>query len=207
MGWFDDKYNDKEVLISDEMIETAHAVLVRIAREYKRDSGRKPTPEEIARTFEIAICIAEDKIFDGMRNKALDKLIIEFKDTPPKQMYYKGDYFAVPLPSGGYGFVQITEVFSYKNILINILDMRSDHVVSIEELSGVKVLKDMLTEATDIENWVWKKVDDSQPEDSKGRKKKQTYSKDFMIHLRRLMEDTTSNLVYKHIEEVLNRKQ
>jgi hypothetical protein len=156
MGWWTEERNGKALMIGDGPLDIAHQMLLRIAKQYKRDDNRNPTPEEMVKTLEIAISAAKDLLFDDLEDKEVSELTIKLKKAPRRQPYAPGDFFSVPLPTGGYGFGRVLDKFISSSILIGLLDVYADAPLALEELKIYPVLFEAVSDSLTLEDWGWR---------------------------------------------------
>jgi hypothetical protein len=155
MGWWESERNGKEVTLGDGPLDTMHTALSKIHRAYKRDLKRKPTPEELTELIESSIRVIEDEIFDDMEERELDSVAISLRSRPKRPRPKPGDYFAIPLPSGGYGYGRIMKVEHRILISIALLNARSDRLVSEGNFSSAKVIYELHTATHPIIKMRW----------------------------------------------------
>lgn len=155
MGWKAEREGDSEVLIGDEPVDAAGEMLKRIATAYMEDVKRNPSPRELAKTLELGLRPHIDGLLQGCEDKELQGITIRLRKKPKTQKIAPGDYFAVPLPSGGYGFGRIRRSFLTSVILGDFLAVRSDSKLSVAELSQAPVLFEALFGYLGLARWQW----------------------------------------------------
>ncbi len=155
MGWWEDEYHGKSVLIGDGPLDVLDQTFKRIAREYKRDDRRTPTVEEVAKTLEIAIKVGSDILFGELDDQEISEVVIKLKKRPKRPNYGIGDYVAMPLPCGGFGFAKIKDIVGKIGLLVDLLELYSKEPVSLGKLKGKPVLYEELSDKTSIEDRSW----------------------------------------------------
>lgn len=155
MGWWTESTEGAELLIGDEPVDAASAVIDEIATAYIEDVKRRPTPDELARTLELALLSRVDSLLDGCEEKQLQSVKIKLRKRSKTQIMAAGDYFAVPLPSGGYGFGRIRRRFLRTVVLGDFLAIRSDKKLSAVELARAPVLFEALFGYARLAGWQW----------------------------------------------------
>lgn len=158
MGWFEEDRGAEKLLIGDGPLDLAHTMMLRIAKEYKRDARRRPTPAELARTLEVAIAAAKDELFAQMDDKEVKSVVIKFGGEKRRTRAVAGDLYAVPLATQGYAHIRIEDVFRDDDILIGVLSAVSNTIASPESLRGVPILDERLTDTIAIEKGLWRRL-------------------------------------------------
>ncbi len=122
MGWFDGDGSD--CLYSDETLDLAQEFLTKFSENYRNDLGRKPTVEELEFLLRLSFrTVADETFLHDFAERRIEDVKFKVAKRKKKQDCAVGDLFAVPLPSGGYGFGRVIfydkirwnlcEVFAY----------------------------------------------------------------------------------------------
>lgn len=138
MGWWSEDESGVAIVIGDDPLDLALDMMNKITRAYKREVGRKPTPREIEKILELTLSIPVEDFFDGV--EVVSVRVEARKDTKPK--IKPGDYFAVPLSSGRYGYGRIRGIFLKALIWVEFFDFQSDVLLPIDDLDNAPVLGD-----------------------------------------------------------------
>jgi len=155
MGWWSEKRNGIELTVGDAPLDTAGIALKKIAKAYQRDLGRRPTPEELAMILESSARILEEDIFDNMDEREVDFLDIALRSRPKRPKPRAGDYFAIPLPSGGYGYGRVVKVSLRVLLWMRLLDRRSTTLLPVESLFEAQPVIDLETRTDGISSTRW----------------------------------------------------
>jgi hypothetical protein len=155
MGWWTVERDGKELDIGDGPLDTVHAALKKVANSYKRDLKRKPTTEELAEIIGSSIRILEEDIFDDMEERELDSVGIMLRPRPKRPRPKPGDYFAIPLPSGGYAYGRIMKITLRVLVWMRLLDVRSEGLLSVDELKKAEWIFQGETGTNWINNLKW----------------------------------------------------
>lgn len=155
MGWWGEDKKGIELTLGDGPLDIADSMLTRIVKEYKRDVGRKPTPDELAKTLEDAIAASQDILFDNTEDVEVSELILKFRKVPKRPKFEAGDFAAVELPSGGYGYIRIKDVLMRPAMLIDLLDVYSKSVLKAKQLLNVPVMYNVLSDSTSVIDRSW----------------------------------------------------
>ncbi len=140
MGWWETYRNGVHVEIGDEPLDAVDSAIKKIIRAYRRDMKRKPSPDELAVILETSIKTHELELFADMDERELDGIEVRLKQRSPRQKPVTGDYFAVPLSNGGYGFGRIKDAFSRDSILVEFLDEHSGVLLGLSDLQRAPLL-------------------------------------------------------------------
>lgn len=159
MGWWEQRVGSEELVIGDEPLDAVDDMLEAVLKAYDEEWERKPTPAELAMILETAIGAQQDTIFDNMEEQEVSSVTIKLKKRPRKQKIAPGDYFAVPLPSGGYGYCQVTDVCI--TMLVDILDVCSREVLRPSCLRSARPIGRALTDTIAVQDREWPVVGSS----------------------------------------------
>ena len=129
MGWWSEQDKEQQLLLGDEALDIVGEMVSKVADAYSRSWGRKPLPEELARTLSMVVLPRAEELFSGVENQELAGVMLKFRKRPRTQKIAPGDYFSIPLPSGGYGFGIVRKVFRNAAVLVDLLDIRSRKVL------------------------------------------------------------------------------
>ena len=147
---------DSELLdISDDCLDVVDAAMSKVLRIYKRDLKRKPTPDELSELLQSSIRTIEHKLFDNMDERELESVTITLKQRPRRPKIKPGDIFAIPLPSGGFGYGRVMKVRLKTLLWMQLLDIRSDHLLQLEQMQDLVVVLDLHTGTSEIDNVQW----------------------------------------------------
>lgn len=182
MGWWSIRKDTKELYdpcrqsspadesellnIGDQPMDAIEAALKKVAKIYKRDLKRKPTPDELTALLESSIRTLEEDVFDDMEERELDSVTIKLRKRPKRPRPKPGDIFAVPLPSGGYGYGRVMKVTLKVLLWMKLLDVRSDNLLSMEDVKKAKAILDLHTRTQKIDSVEWPIVGQAQLTDS-----------------------------------------
>ncbi len=171
MGWWSlrkdtkEEYNPRDytvpldeselLTIGDEPMDTIITALKKVTRQYKRDLKRKPVPEELTELLQSCIKVLEDDLFDDMEERELDSVTIKLRQRPKRPRPKPGDYFAFPLSSGGYGYGRVIKVIVRVLLWMKLLNVRSDNLLSLEEVRKAKAILDLKTRTRMINSVEW----------------------------------------------------
>src|SRR5438477_8348499 len=96
MGW----WADGKLTLGDEPLDLLAEGIEGVRRAYREEFDREPTPEEVARTAEMALRTVLDAASDNARIDATVKI----RATPLKKQRVKaGDVFVIKLDKYHYG--------------------------------------------------------------------------------------------------------
>jgi hypothetical protein len=155
MGWWSKEKNGKELDIGDVPLDAINSALKKVAKSYKGSLKRKPTPEELTELLESSIRVLEEDLFDDMEERELDSVTIKIRQRPKRPRPKAGDYFAIPLPSGGYGYGRVMKITLRRILWMRLLDVQSKKLVSLDDVQGKKVLIDLDTRTQKIDSVEW----------------------------------------------------
>jgi hypothetical protein len=142
------------LLMGDQPKDTIEAALKKVARTYKKDLKRKPTPDELTALLESSIRILEEELFDDMDERELESVVIRLRQRPTRPRPKPGDYFAVPMP-GGYGYGRIEDTIKSVLLLVDFLDIFSDKILDFSDVSDAPTLFELVCGNQGIVNNVW----------------------------------------------------
>jgi hypothetical protein len=155
MGWWTREKNGNSLDIGDTPLDAVHSALKKVARSYKRDLKRKPTLEELTELLESSIRILEEELFDDMDERELDSVDIQLRARPKRPRPKSGDFFAIPLPSGGYAYGRVVKI-TYRVLLrMWLLGVSSESVLPLDKIKDAKVLIDIKTGMRKIDSVEW----------------------------------------------------
>lgn len=159
MGWWTEEINNEELMIGDTPLDYAHTMLSKISNAYKREAGRKPTPAEMCRILELSITVAKDMLLAGMEDREVAGLTLKTKKAPRKQNYGPDAYFAVPLPSGGYGFGRIVSLYRGGSMLVALLGVWAETPKALNEVKAAPVMRELMTDDYALKERSWQVID------------------------------------------------
>lgn len=125
MGWWEIRKDSGEIYdpsrhppaeesdlltVGDEPMDVLESALRRVARIYRRDLRRRPTVEELSRLLESGISVLQDEVLDNMEEREVEAVVVTLRQRPRRPRLKPGDYFGIPLPSGGYGYGRTMKV-------------------------------------------------------------------------------------------------
>lgn len=149
MGWWE---QEEGVLVGDGPLDILDKALQQIADEYKEDAERNPTTKELTTTPKIAIKARQDILFGELNGMEVSDVVIKMKKIPKKQSYQIGDYIAVPLRSGGYGYARIMDEFGSIGMLFLLLDIYSEEILPVETVSKAGIIRELLSQKLSVDN-------------------------------------------------------
>ncbi|MHB0998332.1 MAG: hypothetical protein ACYC27_03720 [Armatimonadota bacterium] len=149
MGWWE---HEESVLVGDGPLDILDKALQQIADDYKEDAERNPTVKELAKTLEIAIKARQDILFGELKSMEVSDVTIKMKKIPKKQSYQIGDYIAVPLRSGGYGYARIMDEFGSIGMLFLLLNIYSEEILPAETVRKATAFHELLSVRKNVEN-------------------------------------------------------
>lgn len=155
MGWWSMERNAKEVIVGDGPLDVLLTALRKIARQYRKDFKRNPTDEEWSELLESSIRGLEDELFDDMEERELESVVVKLRPRPKRPRPQPGDYFAIPLPSGGYGYGRIIKITQRVLLWMRLVDVRSETVLQLDEIRGGRAILDMETRTSWIGSMKW----------------------------------------------------
>jgi len=155
VGWWSDRTSG-EVVVGDEPLDLVGAMLDRVLAVYKTDLRRKPTVQELERLLEIALLTRLDELFEGMDELEISSVSLKLKKRPKRQPIAVGDYFSVPLPSGGYGFGRVKGIYLTSVLLVEFLQAYSETPMSVSELRNRRPLFEGLCGYLGLAEWHWR---------------------------------------------------
>lgn len=148
--------DESELLnIGDQPMDIIESALKKVSRLYKKDLKRKPTPDELTELLESSIRIHEEDLFDDMEERELESAVVKLKQRPRRPRPKPGDFFAIPLPSGGYGYGRIKDVCLRWIVLVDFLDIFSLSIKELQDISNAKVLVEALCGSTALLQGDW----------------------------------------------------
>jgi hypothetical protein len=158
MGWWTEESKGEEVMIGDEPADIVGEMLDRLVATYRRDLHRKPSVREIEESLRFVLAAHLDELADGVEDVEVKAVAIKLGKLPKRQRVGLGDFFAVPLPAGGYGFGRVKRKCGGTGIamlLVDFLDVHSTSVLSIPELLRRRPLLNLLCFSDAIMEWRW----------------------------------------------------
>jgi hypothetical protein len=167
MGWWSIRKDTREVYMGpptddvelldmgDTPLDAIDSAIKKIIKAYKRDLKRKPTLDELVQLLDWSIRAHEEDLFDDMEERELDSVVIKLRQRPKRPRPKAGDYFAIPLPSGGYGYGRVMKVIMRTGLWMRLLDIRSKTLLSVNELHNKRVLIDLNANISKIESTEW----------------------------------------------------
>lgn len=158
MGWWAEAISDEELMLGDEPLDVAGELLDQLVLLYERDVRRKPKLAELAKTLYLALVPRVDNLLNNPDEVELAEVIIKLRKRPKKQKISPGDFIAIPLPSGGYGYGQIRRIFRPSVLLINFFELYSESVLPMSGVVGARVLFEALTGYLGLMNWEWRVI-------------------------------------------------
>jgi hypothetical protein len=90
-----------------------------------------------------------------MEERELESVTVKLRQRPKRPRPKAGDYFAIPLPSGGYGYGRIMKTILKAGLWMRLLDVRSKKLLSLDEVQDKKVLLDIETNIQKIDSVEW----------------------------------------------------
>lgn len=155
MGWWAVEKNDQTLDIGDQVLDVIDTALKKVAKTYRRDLKRRPTSEELAELLESSIRVLEEELFDDMEEREVESVSVKLRERPKRPRPKPGDYFALPLPSGGYGYGRVMKVKLRVILWMRLLNVRSDALLSLQDVQNASVLLDIETRASKIDSTEW----------------------------------------------------
>jgi len=155
MGWWTVEKNGQALDIGDQPLDVLGSALKKVANTYRRDLKRRPTGEELAELLESSIRVFEEELFDDMDERELQSVSVQLRQRPERPKAKPGDYFAIPLPSGGYGYGRIMKIASRALLWMKLLNVRSDSLLSLGDVRNARVVIDIETRMRKIDSVEW----------------------------------------------------
>jgi hypothetical protein len=155
MGWWTREKNGNSLDMGDTPLDAVHTALKKVARSYKHDLKRKPTLAELTELLESSIRIFEEDLFDDMDERELDSVDIQLRARPKRPRPKSGDFFAIPLPSGGYAYGRVVKITNRVLLRMWLLGVSSESVLPLDRIKDAKVLIDIKTRTSEIDNVEW----------------------------------------------------
>ncbi len=136
MGWWTTEGQGEELVLGDEPLDAVLRMLRSVARTYNRACGRKPTINEIAEMIRSSLEIVADEVASGVADMEVARVTIKMRRAPKKHSFSYGDYFAVPLSQGDYGYGRVVSVPLKELVVVDFLDLRSRSVLALGDVLG-----------------------------------------------------------------------
>ncbi|MCL5102969.1 MAG: immunity 26/phosphotriesterase HocA family protein [Armatimonadetes bacterium] len=155
MGWWTEDEKESVLTIGDEPLDAVGQMMDSVMKAYSEEVGRKPTLREFERTLEIVLAAQISEFHDINPDIELSSVALKLKRQPRRQRIARGDYFSVPLPSGGYGFGRIQGIYLTSVLFIDCLDAYSNIPFSLSELRKKRVLFPALCGYLGLADWHW----------------------------------------------------
>ena len=155
MGWWTVEKNGQALDIGDQPLDIVGSALKRVAKMYRKDLKRGPTSEEIAELLESSIRVFEEELFDDMDEWELQSVSVTLRERPQRPRPKPGDYFGIPLPSGGYGYGRVMRVTLRVILWMKLLNVRSDSLLSLDAVGSARILLDIKTGTNKIDSTEW----------------------------------------------------
>jgi hypothetical protein len=141
LGWWKE---GEDIVVGDEPVDYVLQAFDRILSSYQEEMGRKPTTKEIAATIKVALHGKWSDLVGESENKELSDVTIRTRSLGAKQKVHLGDYFAVPLTGGGYGYGNVRAVKG-PVMLADLLDIKTGLLLPISEVIGAPVLTELVS--------------------------------------------------------------
>lgn len=145
MGYWEEEYKNKKVLLSDEGLDICFDAVEKFCERYKRDLGREPILEEFLANLVTVMNTNGDSSFTEL----VDKRIVEIKATTRKAKsiakVVPGAVIQIPLDKiGKYTYAWVIEGDLSKNkdddILIQYYNIFTENTLSREEV--IRLMKE-----------------------------------------------------------------
>lgn len=153
MGWWREG-GETEIILGDEPFDHSIRLLRDVSASYQQEIGRRPTLAEFLRNLEDALRLTAHEHLHDFDETEVRQLSAKTVKRKKRQDFSVGDYFAIPLMNGHYGFGRIIwKGFAY---LISVLDVVSDRIKTARELTGVRPLFHVHVTSEAWDDWKWK---------------------------------------------------
>lgn len=136
MGWQNETFLGKRILVGDEPIDRVHELLRAFGNCYTEEGGRKPTTDEFVHALSGALQTTGREVFADLENLEVTAVKLVTKKAPKICKFGVGDYFAIPLPNGEYGYGRILACKSVT--VIEVYQVRSRNRLSLNRLKNQK---------------------------------------------------------------------
>lgn len=133
MGWWQ---AEKDVLVGDEPLDAVEECLDRVAQEYQREHGRKPTLKEILRCLTLVLRNRADELLDEPPGTVVAEINARTKRAKRREIY-PGDVFSVQLRPGEYAFGRLTPQIG----LVEFFEIKSPKLIRASRLRNLKTFR------------------------------------------------------------------
>jgi len=157
MGWWSEEEGGEELVIGDEPMDAVGLMLSSLGATYTKEVGRKPTAKELARLLEAVLASIADETLE-LGDNELAGVCIRLKKKPKRRRLVPGDYFAVPLSDGGYGYGRIKDICLRSVLLVDFLKLRSRNLLKIHEAVLYPALMEVICGSTSLESAEWRVI-------------------------------------------------
>ena len=155
MGWWTVEKNGQALDIGDQVLDVVGSALKKVAKTYRRDLKRGPTSEELAELLQSSIRVFEEELFDDMEERELESVSVKLRERPKRPRPKAGDYFAIPLSSGGYGYGRVMKITSSIILWMRLLEVRSNALLSLDDVRNAGIVLDIKTRMSKIDSVEW----------------------------------------------------
>ena len=156
MGWRNVGGEKSEILVGDGGFDAVEEMLREITDEYEGELGRRPTLQEVLMTIEMVLKGVGDQHMSGLEELEVVEVKVKTKPRAKKQRFQVGDFFAVPLETGGFGFGRVLQVSG--GTIFGFYDFSSDKMVPSSKFAQKPYLFIIMGTDEGIESWRWKVV-------------------------------------------------
>lgn len=155
MGWWQERGKLEPLTIGDEPLDAIGEMFKAVLKSYREEVGRPPRLEELEKCLGIALSSRFSELSDVSEGVELASVSLKLK-RPKRQRITRGDYFGVPLPSGGYGFGRVTGIFATSILHLDFLRVYSETLLAVEDLQRQRVLFTALCGYLGLADGYWK---------------------------------------------------
>jgi len=156
MGWRNVSNKGTEVLVGDGGFDAVDDMLRAMTSEYEKELGRKPSLEEVLMTIEMVLKAFGDQHINGLDELEIVEVKAKTKQRPKKQRCQEGDFFAVPLGTGRFGYGRVLRLEG--GTIHGFYDFVSDTIQLPTRFADKPFLFIIMGTAEGLESWRWKVV-------------------------------------------------
>lgn len=155
MAWWGEQKGHQELVVGDQPLDALNSAMKKVARDYTKDIDRKPTREEWEYLLETSIKVLQEELFDDIDELEVASVVVQLKRRPKRPKLNPGDYFAIPLASGGYGYGRVMKIKHRILLWMRLIDTRSKKLLSAGDVHGKRTLLDVETDINKIMSVEW----------------------------------------------------
>jgi hypothetical protein len=153
MGWWTAQ-SDPEIVVGDDSYLHAARFLKRLSDLYQEDLGRKPTLAEVLFGLQEALLYNAHKLLKDCAELDVKEVTAKTAKRRKRQLFALGDYFAIPLRNGHYGFGRI--LLEHLGYLVAVFDITAETMKPPRELEKAEILFSVRVSPEGWEEWTWR---------------------------------------------------